>query len=137
MATFKVTNEKDDEQHMFIIKNSDANTENTDARHWVINHLDLSKNWTVHRVKIVIENKKLFEVRFTYDEHEMESDIYVGELGTTTEAREYLMHIHTDKDDSGYMQDAIENPEMLTVESVTELKTLLDKEGNPYSVGLL
>jgi len=135
MATFKAVNSHDNETHTFIIADSDPETENTNARHWVINHLDLSKSWTTHRVKIVLE-KELYQVYFTYGEHEMESDIYAGELGTTTEAREYLMYIHTSSDGDGYMQDALEDRDLLVIESVRKFDTVHDKTGAPYKVAL-
>lgn len=60
MATFRVTNNMDSEMHTFIVANSDQDAENIDARHWIINHLDLSKKWTLQRVKIEVGEKMAY-----------------------------------------------------------------------------
>jgi len=44
MDEFKVTN-KDEVQHTFYAVDSES------ARHWVINHLDLSELWILEKVK--------------------------------------------------------------------------------------
>lgn len=76
----------------------------------------------------------LYEIAFTYGEHEMETAIYVGKTGTTREGREYLLHVFTDDQGSGYMQDALEQPDLLVVESVMPFTWTTDKYGNPYKV---
>lgn len=79
---------------------------------------------------------KLFNVLFTYGEHEMENDVYVGETGTPEEARDYLLYIHTNDSDDGYMQHALEDPKMLVIESVGEFKNVCDKNGKQYEVNI-
>lgn len=42
---FEATNEKTKENYIIQAKNS------SEARHWIINHLDLSLNWTIKEAK--------------------------------------------------------------------------------------
>lgn len=51
MTWYTLTNEKDTEE--FTREFVDA----TQARHWIINHLDLSKNWHLLRIKTKQEAK--------------------------------------------------------------------------------
>lgn len=39
-----ITNEKDEEQYKREFENL------TEARHWIINHLDLSKRWSITQI---------------------------------------------------------------------------------------
>jgi hypothetical protein len=41
MIKYVITNDKDAERYIKSLNNYD------DARHWVINHLDMSKQWTI------------------------------------------------------------------------------------------
>jgi hypothetical protein len=72
---------------------------------------------------------KLWTVFYTYDEHEMENEVFVhsdSPRPDTTDGREYLLMEHED--------EYIDNPELLVVDSVHPLETLYDKHGNPYSI---
>jgi hypothetical protein len=42
MTTYIITNDKDAEKHIKVLDNFQ------NARDWVINHLDISKNWTIN-----------------------------------------------------------------------------------------
>jgi hypothetical protein len=78
---------------------------------------------------------KLCQVSWTYGEHEMESEIFAANEGTTTEGREYLISMYG-KHEGDYMHDAIKDPSLLTVESVAPFNTVHDLFGSPYKVTL-
>ena len=41
MRVYLITNNKDNEHYKIKLENLDS------VRHWIINHLDLSKGWTI------------------------------------------------------------------------------------------
>lgn len=77
---------------------------------------------------------KIWTVYFTYDEHEMESDIFCApddQLPTVAQAREMVISWH--KDD--YMQGIEDEPELLTIDGVSpDNATIVDMQGNPYKL---
>lgn len=76
---------------------------------------------------------KLWKVYFNYGDRDLESDVFVhgdDPRPSTEDARKYLLRAYG----SDYMQDARENPDLLKVDSVYELETPTDIDGNPYQV---
>lgn len=76
---------------------------------------------------------KIWQVSFTYDEHEMETDYFVAPDNprpTTYDGRKMLIRSHG----NGYMEDVHDNPELLTVDAVTLFDTCGDMNGNPYKI---
>jgi hypothetical protein len=82
MLQYKATNDKTGEEHIFQAHNSKY------ARHWVINHCDLSLNWTVKisnpkkcgRPKIAdpMKKKKIRSVRVSDEEIMIINKMYGG-----------------------------------------------------------
>ena len=80
---------------------------------------------------------QLWMIYFTYDDHETETEAFVHPANprpSTEDARAYLLSIHTNDDGDGYMQDALDDPELLTVEDVTPFGVVTDIEGKAYKV---
>ena len=51
MTKYVMTNDKDAERYIVDCKDS------TEARHWTINHVDLSKEWNIKKDNFVVKNK--------------------------------------------------------------------------------
>lgn len=76
---------------------------------------------------------KIWQVYYTYDEHEMESDFFVAPNNprpSTEDGRKMLISSHGDD----YMEDVHDNPALLKVESVYEFDTVGDMDGMPYKI---
>jgi hypothetical protein len=51
MIKYVITNNQDKERFVVDCKNS------IEARHWIINHLDLSKNWNIKEDNLNVKKK--------------------------------------------------------------------------------
>ena len=51
MTKYIMTNNQDEERYLVNCKDG------TEARHWVINHVDLSKEWNIKEDNFVVKNK--------------------------------------------------------------------------------
>ena len=66
MEKYHFTNKQDSENYVVELKDKG------DIRHWIINHLDISKDWHVEKYKVLEDIKKDMDVFFK----DMDKEIY-------------------------------------------------------------
>ena len=67
MNKYSITNNKDDERYYKTFENQ------TEARHWIINTLDLSKDWTIFNGlwenQINFNSERFYDMSEDYDDY--------------------------------------------------------------------